>query len=596
MIDRYLPPRSFLLLILIFSLINPIQYAVMVLTAPENRVFMGYIDDSLQLALMKSVIWDFKSPWDLGISVFENPFLGASYAFVFLGTIPALLNMDIFFVYMIIKFILSVFYLILVYNLMRYFLDSERKLNLGYALFLFSAGIGAFIYGFFMLTYPDYAPVVGYALTNEFDELGGGVQAVSHLTRIYWLLPEITGLISLLFFIKGRHAVSGLFLGLTILFYPTFALAFAFLIVIYFITANYRNRLLENGIKKLLPVIAVSAVFAVPWLLNYFQYPSYFNQYRAWFSGLPLTTLAISFFFTLMLSVYGFYVSTRSLLKKKIYVLLLAVSGLLSSLIHLYEFSGGSRLLREWMSAVGVFGFSAFLYSNFSAIDLFLVLLFVLLFLDILRNSMSEKQKFIALWIVAMIPITVVSAKFVFWWPARMRWFLLIPLCIASMSGVERLSKIKLMFFNRKIKDAAIVLAVILLSIPSIIAFSVYIQQVAHSSGIVYVSENDYNALKFLKTQPDGRVLSLHQIGSNIPFFTDKEALLFNEAGDEKAKDAATFYSDSSLEEKITVLKKYRIEYVFYGENEIQPGTGLDNLPYLENIYDHGTKIYRVRF
>src|SRR3989338_1974614 len=197
-----LPPRGILVLIILLSFINPLHYAIMSITTPNNKVFLGgYVDDFFQLTLMNSVEWNFNSPWDLDQTVFENPVLGASYTFVLLGTLPALLEINLIVAFLVIKFLLSIIYLVIIYNIVKYFLESEKDIKLGYLIFLFSAGIGSFIYLLFLLVAPHYSPVVGFALTAEFDELGGGAHALSHLTRIYWLLPEVTGLISLLLFI-----------------------------------------------------------------------------------------------------------------------------------------------------------------------------------------------------------------------------------------------------------------------------------------------------------------------------------------------------------------------------------------------------------
>ncbi len=597
MISKYLPPRKILLLIVLFSMINPLHYVVMALTVPENKIFLGgHVDDFFQLTLMKSVVWNFHSPWDPDKTVFENPVLGASYTFVLLGTLPALLEINLIITFLIIKFTLSVIYLVIIYNFIKYFLDSKKDTNLGYFIFMFSAGIGSFIYLLFFLVAPHYSPVVGFALTAEFDELGGGAHALSHLTRIYWLLPEITGLVSLLLFMMKRRVVAGIFLGLTILFYPTFALAFAFLILIYAIVEKYKLKLdLMNFVKMLFPVILISAVFSLPWVINSLQSPQYFNQYRQWFSGYPVLTLVISFFFTFALSFYGFTKKTKSLLNKKIFVLLLMLFSLLSTLAHLHEFAGGSLILTEWLKAIGLFGISSFL-GSLAIIDLPLIFLLGLLSYDILRKNLDKKYTFLILWIIGITAITVVSAQFVFWWPARMRWFLLLPLSIASVYGIKYLINKNIHFLSReKIKEIHIVLIIALLSLPSLLAFNFYVQQVAHSSDRVYISEKYFQALMLIKNQSDGRVLSSSDIGNVLPFVTGKTSLLFDGSKTERYFDVELFYSNSTKDEKYKILKKYGISYVFYGDDEKKFGiTDLEGLGFLMKIYDNETAVYRV--
>jgi len=592
-----LPPRGILVLIILLSFINPLHYAIMSITTPNNKVFLGgHVDDFFQLTLMNSVEWNFNSPWDLDQTVFENPVLGASYTFVLLGTLPALLEINLIVAFLVIKFLLSIIYLVIIYNIVKYFLESEKDIKLGYLIFLFSAGIGSFIYLLFLLVAPNYSPVVGFALTAEFDELGGGAHALSHLTRIYWLLPEVTGLISLMLFMMKRRVIAGIFLGLTILFYPTFAIAFAFLILVYAIVEKHKSKLdLMDFVKMLFPVIFISAVFSFPWVISSLQSPQYFNQYRQWFSGYPFLTLIVSFFFTFVLSFYGFTKKTKSLLNKKIFALLLMLFSLLSTLAHLHEFAGGSLILTEWLKATGLFGISSFL-NSLAVIDLPLIFLLGLLSYDILRKNLDKKYTFLILWITGITAITVVSAQFVFWWPARMRWFLLLPLSMASVHGIKYLANTKMPFFSKKkIKEIHIVLIIALLSLPSLLAFNFYIQQVAHSSDRVYISEEDFQALMFIKNQPDGRVLSGSDIGNVLPFVTGKTSLLFDDSKTERHFDVELFYSNSTKDEKYKILKKYGISYVFYGDHEKKFGiTDLEGLDFLMKIYDNVTAVYRV--
>ena len=316
-----LPGKKFLILILVLASVNPLNYALMNNVHPEGKVFTGYIDDAFQLALMKSAKWEFQSPWDFGISVFQNPILGASYTFVVLGTIPTLLNFDLFLTMMVLKFIFSVFYLILIYNILLVLMKSKKYVNVAFVIFLLASGIGWIFYAVSAASGSHYTSVIGYAFTDEFEELGGGISAISHITRLYWLLPEITGLLSLLLFMHRKRILSGLFLGLTIFFYPTFSVAFALIILIYSIVDRYNNKgSVLDILRDVLPVALISAVFAVPWALNYFSYRYYFTQYSLWYNGEPLIKLLVSFAPVIILSLYGFVKSTNSVIKNKLFI------------------------------------------------------------------------------------------------------------------------------------------------------------------------------------------------------------------------------------------------------------------------------------
>lgn len=595
-----LPERKLLVLILTFALVNPLNYALMALSPPENKVFLGYVDDAFQLALMKSASWDFRSPWDPETTIFENPVLGASYTFALLGTIPALLNLDLFLAFVAVKFLLSVLYLILIYNVIRHFLGADSRVKTAFIIFLFSSGVGWILYGATLaLSGQQSASVIGYAFTNEFEELGGGAHALSHLTRIYWLLPEITGLLSLMLFISRKYLLSGILLAATILFYPTFSVAFALLIFVYFVSDNYKSgSFLANFLKQVGPVAGIAALGAVPWALNYMRSPSYFGQYNLWFSGLPLVTLLVTFALTFALAIYGF-LKQDSLLHKKWFLAAFLFFGALSSVMHLYDFSAASVPLAGWLSAAGLYQIGKILTMNRFVVDLPFMLLFGALFLDVLRKPAEKNERFVLLWIVSVIAITVVSAQFVFWWPARMRWFLLLPLSVAAVAGIDRLSRKKLS--GIALTPRKIVVAVILLSLPSLVGFSYYMQQVAHSSDLVYVSENDYAAMRFLRTAEAGRVLSSYQIGNNIPYFTGQQALLFNSDDREllnRTKDYKLFFSLAATDgERLRILEEYNVTYVFYGDNEKKVSDAklvLEGKPFLAKLFDDGTRVFRV--
>jgi hypothetical protein len=592
-----IPEKKFLILIILFSLVNPLNYLIFNYTAPDDHVFTGYIDDTFQLALMKSVVWGFQSPWDPGQSVFQNPVLGASYTFVALGTIPALLNINLFFVFLLIKFALSFIYLIVVYNVITRFLKSTRNVGIAFITFLFVSGLGWIIYAMFLLFNTQYASVAGYAFTVEFEELGGGANLLSHLTRIYWLVPEILGLLALLFFSDKKYIKSGILLGLSILAYPTFAVAFAAVILVFAIVENFGNKnFLMKTAENILPVAIISIIFALPWLISYLQHPLYFNEYKLWYNGEPAIRLVVSFAIVLSLSLYGFLKSTNSLLKNRIFLLFILIFGALSSLLHLYEISGGSSLLKDWLYSINVLNFSEGLFANQIIIDGVLVLLLFGLFIDVLRREIPKEYKFVLLWALIIVAMTVISTKFTFWWPARMRWLLLLPLAISSVAGIDYL--INKRIFKIHLTTLKILIILVVISLPSLLAFNFYMQKVAHSSDLAYISEDDFQAMNFLTKIPDGRVLSSYQIGNNIPYYTGKTALLFNGGNDEKMTNYQVFYSvNVTEEERIKILKLYNLTYVFFGSNEKSVSSGklnLSSMSFLDNIYDSGTQIYKI--
>jgi len=295
----FLPPKAILLVILVFALINPLHYVMFSLNTPEGMVFVGHVDDTLQLTVLSALRWDFADPWYEG-TVFENVVIGAPFTYTLIGIPLTFLGLNTLAAFLIVKFILAAVLLILVYNFMKFFLKENT--NLGFLLLLFIAGIGWIVYGASYFAFgPQYTPLVGYMLTSEFDELGGGGLMISHLTRIYWILPEIMGFLSMLLFFHGRKWLAGLALGLAFLFYPTFAVPFALFIALYALVTSEGpvSRRIRSTIWRLVPVAIIAAPFAAVWGLIYILNPAGIELYRAeWFgfNSRPLITMIISSF------------------------------------------------------------------------------------------------------------------------------------------------------------------------------------------------------------------------------------------------------------------------------------------------------------
>ncbi|GEM_PF-2073703 len=607
----FLPSKKFLVLMVVISLVGLLDYAIMYNTPPKNKVFTGYVDAGFQLALMKAIVWNFESPWDSsGISIFENPHLGGPYTLTLLGSLPTIININMLLYMLALRFILSIIYLVIIYNFINFFLKDKNNVKIAFLLFLLSSGIGWIIYGGVYTTYgSNSAGLIGYLFSYEFEEGDSGAMAISHITRVYWIVPEITGLLSLLFFTKKKNIVGGLLIGLTWLFHPTFGLPFTLMIIVYFLVDEYgRNGGFIKIIKRTLPVVIFSLVFFMPWLLSYISYPTHFQQYKAWFNSTPLLTILISSFLLISLSLYGLHKTiTKSIIKNKYYILTFLTLSLLSSIIHFYEVSylyeqpDGGGSVTTWLSNIGVFNLASTLYSNLILIDLPLLMLFFAGFVSILKMNLDKTYKLVILWIIAILMITIVPVKLInnFWWPGRMKWFLLLPFSLAAVWGVNCLTyKLKNVKLTRNISNMKIVLVIIIISLPSFLGFNFYIIKNAHNNDITYISEDDFGSFGFLANQPDGRVISSYQIGHIIPYYTNKKTLLFNNVHDERYKDYESFYSlNTSSNERSSILDKYNITYVFFGYNEklISQGFNPSTLSFLEIIYNKNTSIYKKK-
>ncbi len=593
----FLPSKKLFVLVVILALVNPILYIILNYTTPKDHVFVGYTDDIFQLTLMKSLQWNFQDPWGEGWSVYSNPVLGASYTFTILGTIPTLIGINTLVTFIVIKFFLSFIYLIVIYNVIKSFLDPKTT-KIAYVLFLLSAGIGWLIYGASSFVFgQQYTPIVGYAFTSEFEELGSGTHALSHLTRIYWLLPEITGLLAILFIRNKKKIKSGIMLGLTFLLYPTFGFAFMVIVLLYLLVKNFNNPIkpfIKNFIFDIIPILVFSLIFSIPWILASNQSPDLFNSYKQWFSSEVPITIVISLVFVFVLSLF-FFKSYKTLANNKFIIFVFTTLVILLSIAYLFERSGGNTLMQEWLNKIGLTNIAHELYKNIIFIELPLFTFLLIFSIQILFNKKNTEYNFILLWSILIICITIVSAKYVFWWPARMKWFLLLPLSMSGALGLLLLKE-KIRFLTTK----RILLIIVILSIPSMIGFNIWQYRVAHINEISYLSISDFNAISFLEKQEAGRVMSSYKMGYNIPYISNQRSILYNSGKDNKSLDVELFYSKLSTPEvKLTILKKYNIRYVFYGKYEsiLSNNTDLSNISFLKEIYSNeNKKVYKTIF
>ena len=149
-----------------------------------------------------------------------------------------------------------------------------------------------------------------------------------------------------------------------------------------------------------------------------------------------------------------------------------------------------------------------------------------------------------------------------------------------------------------------IIVLTIVLSLPSLALFYIYEQNTArYSTGEIqnfFFSRNDYEALMFLKNEPPGVFMSSGEIGSYVPYYSGKKALrttanrtdaVLNLS--EKERGFKILYSDSGDAEKINIIRKYNISYIFYGTFE--KSADFHQELYFKEIYrNNGTSVYRV--
>lgn len=222
---------------------------------------------------------------------------------------------------------------------------------------------------------------------------------------------------------------------------------------------------------------------------------------------------------------------------------------------------------------------SRYLSGMQSPVSLILTFLPLLVFLPFLRKM--KNGKFILAWSIIALVFAIINFRYT--------TALRIPLILSAgivISSIVRQD-------TRKI----LIIALILISIPTLFLFQAYNFGSEVHDSYVYFSENDLNALKFLETQPAGRLMSSPEIGSIAPLYSGKTVLLsfdgLTALPDYAARKAAaeSFYSGKSD----SVIGMYNISYIFLGDNERKANASIDAYTNLELIYNNGTQVYKIK-
>ncbi len=209
------------------------------------------------------------------------------------------------------------------------------------------------------------------------------------------------------------------------------------------------------------------------------------------------------------------------------------------------------------------------------------------------ESAESKDMKFFYLWFLAFLFIAMFPVKIFSLLPPKAVVFMYFPLAIIGYHGIKSVGW----------PEKRTIAAVIAVCAVSIFFFYSFEQMDARSPGdspyrrlVSFYPEGDVEALRFLKTQPYGTVFSSPEIGTFLPYYSGKKALLFGSYRrdivldiDKKLSDYEKFFSSPDKE----ILDMYGIKYVFYGTFEKRIGS-LGNVPYLKKIYADGAEVYEV--
>jgi hypothetical protein len=332
----------------------------------------------------------------------------------------------------------------------------------------------------------------------------------------------------------------------------------------------------------------ISLLFAIPWVVAYLQEPFYFTVVAAQtFDNMTLLKILASYALTLPFAIY-FMRRKIPLFRKNKFVFASMIVLVLFFLEQLYPVAQKSVSFYGLLENIGLLKISELLFEYSLYIEFLAVFYAVLISSIIIKSKLNSKEKFLFVWISFFVIFAGILPSYVGLFTGRAGSLLLMPISIMAAYGIILFSK------NSKINYRTVIILIIVLSLPSLLAFNVRLQKQGREEGLtnVYLSENDYNALLFLKTQPEGRIIASQKISVFAPIYADQNAFFFSGRIDERLKDYEDFYTIP--ERRNEIIEKYSLSYVFYGdaEKQLNPAFSLENS---ELIYDYDTKIYKVK-
>lgn len=599
--------KAILILIVAFAAINPIQYAVLKYSAPPGLVFNAYgSDDALLLTSIKYHEFNFQSPWILkneGIdgNVFLNPANGPVYLMAALGIFHALTNLDPLLIFITFKFLSAILMLLMVYYLILQLVKNEKKADVIFLVFALSAGFG----GIMLLI---LSPLTGHSIFYPFTLFGFGIGAF-RIVEVYQSFAFALAVISIILSLKRRHFFSGIFLGIATLTYPPYGLAALIAVFLYSCVVD------KFDIRNFLIVVLISALFASPWVMAYFQQPYFFrlaSEVGVGNSAHILLSVLIGFGMLLCFLLYQLSKNLKKInLTVKNYKIYIAswIAALILLTINELSYSQWAKKgpIGDLFNNLGigvlldaVRPYSIFFYAP-------ILLLSVLTGMDVLRRKkkIGKYNSFLILWFLAILIVVAFPVSLESRFPPKIVGFLALPVALIAGEGAINYAS------RRRISALKIISIIFIVSLPSFALYYAFEQSLARDiynpDGTVtpqtfYYHYSDRAAMSYLKDLEPGVVLSSPEIGAFIPYYSGKQALL--EPYDkyivvdyaEKSKDVAAFFSaTTSLEGRTEILKKYGIKYIIYGPFEIYKyGKGFDAAGLTEVYREGDTALYSV--
>lgn len=577
-----LPPRNILILMIAVSLVMPLQYLILAAFPPPGYVFTGGVgaEDGARFFEMISPSFGLKDPWDTNgqNSILYNPLFNSPAFYVPSGLLLLVFQSPLA-VFSILRFVFSFLLLLVSYDLINIFLQKNKTQT--FLLFIFGSGIGGILYFLFSLFTPNAFTSSYFAFL--YDITRTGITFLSSADIAYWTSSLFFGYLALKFFIDRKYYLSGLGLGISILIHLTLGIGFGFLLIIYWLIYNI-------DIKKLITALAIAAPFAIYWLVLYIQQPFFFDWYKVVAVGSAFAPSLIIAFGVIGVLVF-YYMQQRSLFNKWLFLgslALITVAKLSQLIVKSGNISVKQSLGQLTQIANGIYGYSLLLH-----IPMLVVLASIAY--RTYKSDLERGEKFILTSLTILLLFVLLPEGTIF----SGRYFipLWLPMIIAASYAISYLSE------KYKIEPNKIFVALLLISLPSVIMYNALFQEIPrHNIYPSFYQQDEFAAINFLKAQPDGNVMSSFEIGSYLPFYTGKRTLFGSALTlitdlDQKITDYNSFYGNATDTQRLEILDRYHIQYVFFGINEkkVSGYNILDGKSYLKEIFSTANaKVYRV--
>lgn len=549
------------------------QYVLLYSFHPAGLVFNSIgEDEALFITSIKMAEFKYESPWTLNSDnvnslAFLNPANGPVFMMFPLAILHSASGIDARVIFIMFKVISACLLLYALYVFVKMFEKKD-----GWRIFILlalSAGFGGLVHLAASVFYPE-------RLLYPNSLFGFGV-SIFRFVESYQGFSIALGIISFVFYMRKNAVLSGIFLGMTSLFYPVHGMSFFILIILHYF-------IFSGNAVNILKITAIAAAFMSVWAVSYFIQPLFFHNYSGTVGGvsinvLPSVIVGLGPLFILML--YDMKKRFRFFSVKKV-VAFFAVS---FALISYYQVSNSI-----WAPALPKLAEPLFMLFNVP----FLVFL-AYSAKNIVFSGADKKIVFMYSWFVVFLFIAMFPVKLFSLMPPKSTVFLYFPLAFIGYEGLKALPARV---------HAKVFLSVIAVSVISIFFFYSFEQMDArnlHENGVLrsqnfFYTESDMKAFLFLRELPPGNVLSSQEIGTYLPYYTEKKSMFFGTNRgdivldvDHKISDYKEFFSSPSRK----ILDKYGIRYVFYGEFEKRAGS-IGSQDYLKKIYGGSTEIYEV--